>query len=302
MAARYVPPALRKKAQNGAHNTVPTEGDAKGEGLARRRLSDLKASSQDEKQLHTLYELNKHYGSSLVHSTLRDTSSKPNHLGFVVLFRGANPKWASDRIIFAHTNIHILPGYQDFKTQSDAEANTKAEKETLDLDQEWQIVSKEDANGDEVQISDIEANEPASIPATTSETSALRDIVADVAGDEDLYPVPVFIEVGSRGTMRKFAFHGYFHLARVDFLQPHSTELVRMLQQKWDSPQQRFKKQREPEAWAKSLGQEWAVIQFTTIPKNKTPADPNIEIVHEEEIEDTGSSYERRPSDKNAAC
>ncbi|CAF9927921.1 MAG: hypothetical protein GOMPHAMPRED_004548 [Gomphillus americanus] len=56
-------------------------------------------------------------------STLNDSELHKGQLTYIRLFPGANPRWDSDCIIFAHTSIEILPGYVEaFAGAEDAAA------------------------------------------------------------------------------------------------------------------------------------------------------------------------------------
>lgn len=113
MAARYIPPHLRNQAPD------PKAADDDGSNdhsieTSRRRLADLQMTP-GEIDNFTLEEINAHFGDLTHHSTLHDSAAYPDKLSYLVLYRNANPRWESDRIIFVHTNIHILPGYVAFR-------------------------------------------------------------------------------------------------------------------------------------------------------------------------------------------
>ncbi|KAI0104355.1 hypothetical protein F4814DRAFT_430500 [Daldinia grandis] len=97
-------------------------------------------------------------------------------------------------------------------------------------------------------------------------------------------PVAVFEERRSydygRGNQR-FIFSGWYRIARINVLAPHSAELVRMQQQKWER-RDRYgnvipSKSREVSAWNAALGIEWAVVKFEKIGDEEAPATPAIE-------------------------
>ncbi|KAF3054852.1 hypothetical protein GL218_07556 [Daldinia childiae] len=97
-------------------------------------------------------------------------------------------------------------------------------------------------------------------------------------------PVAAFEERRSheygRGNPR-FIFAGWYHIARINVLAPHSAELVRMQQQKWER-RDRYgnvipSKSRDASAWNAALGTEWAVVKFEKIGDKEAPATPAIE-------------------------
>lgn len=71
---------------------------------------------------------------------------------------------------------------------------------------------------------------------------------------------------GSRLPNGTFAFAGWYRVARVNILAPHSAELVRMQQQKWERRDRRGNplpgKARDADAWKAVLRTEWAVVKF----------------------------------------
>ncbi|TGJ80563.1 hypothetical protein E0Z10_g8209 [Xylaria hypoxylon] len=103
-------------------------------------------------------------------------------------------------------------------------------------------------------------------------------------------PIAIFEEqwipgFRSGGTRARFAFKGWFKISRVNILAPHSAELVRMLQQKWER-KNRFghvvpSRTRDTYAWNESLGREWAVIRFELLEGEGMPPPPQIEKLPE---------------------
>jgi len=87
----------------------------------------------------------------------------------------------------------------------------------------------------------------------------------------------------------RFAFKGWFKVARVNILAPQSAELVRMLQQKWER-RDRFgnvlpSKIRDLSAWNASMAAEWAVVKFEPLEGEDAPPAPQIEKLPEPEPE-----------------
>ncbi|KAI8966501.1 hypothetical protein F5Y11DRAFT_158174 [Daldinia sp. FL1419] len=99
-------------------------------------------------------------------------------------------------------------------------------------------------------------------------------------------PIAVFQEC--RSFLKKkgkilFTFAGWYRITRINILAPHSAELVRMQQQKWERSNPHGEplpgKRRASWAWKAALGMEWAVVQFGRINDKDAPADPAIETV-----------------------
>ncbi|KAI1654856.1 hypothetical protein F4813DRAFT_369627 [Daldinia decipiens] len=115
-------------------------------------------------------------------------------------------------------------------------------------------------------------------------------------------PVAVFEERRSYDQGRsspRFIFAGWYRIARINVLAPHSAELVRMQQQKWER-RDRYgnvipSKSRDVSAWNAALGIEWAVVKFEKIGDEEAPATPAIEKLPKPE--NTAEAAGRRKGD-----
>ncbi|KXT06019.1 hypothetical protein AC578_1315 [Pseudocercospora eumusae] len=100
-------------------------------------------------------------------------------------------------------------------------------------------------------------------------------------------PIAVFKQLSSRPhrsqIARVYEFDGWYQIERVQFLEPKSPELVRMLEQKWsftDSEGDVRQTQRDPVKWIESLGMRWAVLKLRRDEATqKERGTPNIERV-----------------------
>ena len=90
----------------------------------------------------------------------------------------------------------------------------------------------------------------------------------------------------------RFVFIGWHKVARVNLLAPHSAELVRMQQQKWERRDRHGRviptRARDAAAWNTAMKLEWAVVKFEKLGEEEAPPIPTIEKLPEPE---------RRPSD-----
>ena len=130
MTGRYIPPALRKAAKSEGSTANANGGD--GDETAPRKLSELKVKPEHARQVRpllTLHELANHYHdtASKVGSTLHSSAAAPHSPSYIVLYRGSNPRWHQDKIIFVKTNIDLLPGYHSFP-------DTTAQSDTSNAD------------------------------------------------------------------------------------------------------------------------------------------------------------------------
>ena len=251
MAGPYVPPHHRNKASssNGPQDT-----------------SEVKIFKRDD-DLFTIEEVEAYFwpkkfaqenvepsaGSST--STLHASEAIPDKLSFVILFKGANPRWFGDKIIYVKSNLELLPKAPSSKEEIQS---------TLD----------DDGGG-------TTASAP---PISTQSTNSYNKNVVSASKLEDppplSPPIPIFQET-SKPRPRNIRFAGRHIISHLDILQPNSPELVRMLEQKWSFTDRYGKvrhKERDPEYWKRSMGFKWAVIKFACDSKlDEERGPPNIE-------------------------
>lgn len=88
---------------------------------------------------------------------------------------------------------------------------------------------------------------------------------ADSGGDEEAgHPIAVFKQVVKAQAGRSYKFEGWNKIALIDYLEPNSPELVRMLEQKWTKTKgsKTTQEARSSESWQKSLSLKWAVVKL----------------------------------------
>ncbi|KAL9075634.1 MAG: hypothetical protein Q9157_003921 [Trypethelium eluteriae] len=243
MASRYIPPHLRNKApsSSGQENTPPVPRSSKhvedlftaGEIVATfwPKTFDLEEESDDPQS-----------GASK-NSTLHASEADPDKLSFVILFRGANPRWFADKVIYAKSNLDLLPTPPATQETLQSPESTQAEEVTTDP-----------------PSSGIQSEQPQGSAQTEASTTQ--------SGTSLTPPIPVFQEI-SGPRPRNIRFAGYYSISHLSVLTPHSSELVRMLEQKWSYTDRRgtvHYKERDAESWEKSLGFKWAVMKFKAEP------------------------------------
>ena len=319
MASRYVPPHLRAKGLQQDVRLSKTEEsspDSPSPALITRSLRDLAVSAGpstiDRRDVHTHFTDQKYDDGS--RSTLNDSVGRPGRLAYIMLFAGANPRWKSDCVIFAKTNLNLLPGYEAAYSKCvDEYHSTETQKSGAEVPANDTAKEDSDAtnhnddalNDDKAATKDV--NQPIQGHSDTAQAVSQRITLAqaqeesgflnegskttDINSDDASHsaeppklrsqlqesePVAVFEQKG-RDTFR---FAGWFTLGRVDFLQPRSQEVVKMLDQKWSSAD-RYGKKREKtrgaEEWEKSLKHRWAVIQMARM--KQQPASPVVEHI-----------------------
>ncbi|KAF2096354.1 hypothetical protein NA57DRAFT_77959 [Rhizodiscina lignyota] len=187
------------------------------------------------------------------HGTLNGSAAKKDELVYMMIFRGANPRWPTDKIVFVHTNLRLLPKSKG----NEAETGT---------------TNSDTPAAAEERSSDLPSN--SSSPFASSSQPSLPTCIAVFAQPEKCYTT-------HEPDSRNFKFVGYHKIQHMQLLQPHSAELVHMLKQKWDLGRKRESK-RVAESWKSSLNQEWAVLKLVL----DYDANSNLENPKVEHLED----------------
>ena len=258
MASRYVPPHLRNKASSSGGPETP---------------SSAPKSSRHDEELFTASEIEAYFwpkkfdpenedphGGVSTSSTLHASEETPDKLSYIILFKGANPRWFADKIIYVKSNLDLLPNGPESK-----EAHQSSEHKHDEEATEKPSVNDSQSE-DKPDSTDVVTPAPqASAPLST--------------------PIPIFQEIPA-SRPRSIRFAGYHTISNFELLEPNSPALVRMLEQKWSSTDRHGNvrhKERDADLWKKSLQWRWAVIKFKSDPKtDEERGTPNIERREEE--------------------
>ena len=227
MAGRYVPPHLRNKSVSNVKPELPPEPPISSD--ASLTLEEINNYFWPIKDLDGENNNSHSLHIETKGRTLHDSMAREGQLAYVILYWEANPRWESDNIIFTKSRLDLLP---KAPTSNGATAVNPGEKETTDGTKNDEI-----SNGS---------------PHQNREANACR-------------PIAVFKEVSSKRVTRDYQFEGWYKIERISFLEPHSPELVRMLEQKWSKTDKRgFTKvqERTGSGWNESLGYRWAVLKL----------------------------------------
>lgn len=109
MTSRYVPPALRQKVDQNGKSPLDTD-----------KIKPRRSDMTEDDGLHTVFEVQRYFWpveddendpSQKEHSTLNASAETPDQLSHVILFAGANPRWAIDKIIFVKSNVELVEPY-----------------------------------------------------------------------------------------------------------------------------------------------------------------------------------------------
>lgn len=152
----YVPPALRKRAQDSASDgKLGTTAEAAGshkdlppDTAPPKSIAGL-AFSQADIHHHYWGPQNDEsanpttYFSSSNTSTLNSSAHAVDKLKYIMLFRDANPRWHSHGIIFVKSKLHILPGGEKFRDDQQPEIGGSHPEQSGEMGYESSISTKE---------------------------------------------------------------------------------------------------------------------------------------------------------------
>ena len=227
-------------------------------------------------------EIHQHYNPNGYgdRSTLNDGAEKPGQLAYVILYFDANPRWGTDRIIFVKSNLssltaEVLPASNQAQDDdSEALLSGKVFEDVSTSDGKGVIAPATSSTDDKDVTNSIEneGSEPAananaaeiSLSGSTAEDSTL-DIPANKPATTTLQiPIAIYRQLWRRMD-RSIEFDGWYLIKRIQFLEPETPDLIRMLEQKWaltNKDGEVTHRERNPKSWEESLKSRWAVVQW----------------------------------------
>lgn len=269
----YVPPALRKKAQGSAPN-----GASGTTAEAARTHENLPPDTAPPGSIagptFSQADIHRHYwpprfnddGTSTTSlgisssSTLNASEQAPDKLKYIMLFGGANPRWCSHGIIFVKSKLHILPGGEKFTDNLQPEYDEEGEGP-------GGIETNRCGSTEPDQHAGDHAHGSKGFPSPDFDTDDEPNSEQPYSPDLSLYeiePIAVFEQV-SRWQTGPFRFAGYYKIASLEYLAPHSRELFQLLEQKFTTTDRfgRIKqRQRSAASWRSSMRHRWAVMSL----------------------------------------
>ncbi|KAK5725887.1 hypothetical protein LTR15_004077 [Elasticomyces elasticus] len=265
MASRYVPPALRRKEH--------LNGDASKDGAPPKWPTE--EIDHGFFSLEEITDNDETTGPELQSRTLHDSAATPGQLAYLLLFGGANPRWESDKIVFTKSALDMLPPATDEQLSTQSKEDSKLAIETSNEDDSMASngsrIGSDTTNGIErhniVNIGrrDSDGSDPQR--TSMSDNSAIEhdNTASQVHNGDASAPVAVFKQTRGRGMHRSFQFDGFYYVLHIAYLEPQSSDLVRMLEQKWSRIDRYGKvvmRERDHASWRESLGLRWAVVKF----------------------------------------
>ena len=278
--SRYVPPALRNKAQ-------PSNGPV--------LLTSEPSSRTSTTSSYTLDEIRNYYFPPLIDSpppsnistnsrTLHDSAASPGILSHILLFKDANPRWVSDGIIYTKSALQLLPTELAVSPNSNGPA-AATDNQSQNNDQDSPPIDTSTA-------STVSTSSPSTTSSTLRHKSSTTSYHTTPPTQPELQPIAVYAQTfASNRSFPLFTFTGYYSITNLQFLAPHSPELIRMLDQKWTIQHRRsgntIKKSRNKEGWDASLKFRWAIVKLAKAEEaTKRLLAPKIEKL--EPAEETG--------------
>ncbi|KAF2185763.1 hypothetical protein K469DRAFT_156435 [Zopfia rhizophila CBS 207.26] len=251
MAGRYIPPHLRQRTEAspaGGEQTTPSPRRASTSSTFDSNLLTMK-------EIHTYFWKDYEGATDSKHNTTLHASYEiPDSVSWVLLFNGANPKWESDKIIFVKSNLALLPEIKESGKGEEAESNNQ--ENALGIDKT--------TTAPEFPYNPSKEGPPVDHPA-----------------------IAVFEQPHRGHHSRSFRFLGWYRIARIDLLEPHSEALIRMLSKKWEITDKYGSvkhRSRDAKGWQESMSQKWAVLQMEEDKEAMgAKGEPKIERIDEDE-------------------
>jgi hypothetical protein len=211
--------------------------------------------------------------------TLGRSLLTPDDVAFAVLFKDANPRWELDGIIFVKSDLALLP---EFLSHAEHLIRRKPTTRSRINKLQGQVEPASKPSEDSQNLHPvIEAKNVCPSPLSSKEPKQDTEESYGQHEDQDTPPVnyvptsstpiAVFIQAPKAPVTERFAFAGWYHITNVAVLAARSAELVRMLEQKWQSPN--GIRCRRPEDWGFSLNLEWAVLKLEKVEDQMAPPD-----------------------------
>ncbi|KAI0172873.1 hypothetical protein GGR52DRAFT_426029 [Hypoxylon sp. FL1284] len=229
-------------------------------------------------------------------TTLNGFDTIAGELFFLLLSVDEDPRWATDNVVFAKSDLRLIPEFEEKKskhgkwaTEVDQPAYTQSSEGPSDGSAKHEakptpaattpsyagrITSTDMRNLSDEEFRYLEQPRTQLLAQRQSLTPSYPSIAPiDYTRFAHGRPIAALVERqwknGERLADRRFAFAGWFHVKRVNVFAPRSAELVRMHTQK-QVLGGRVDLQRE-HAWDALLRDEWAVIKFQTMGSMSLP-------------------------------
>ena len=168
--------------------------------------------------------------------TLNACSYAPATLGFIVLNEADDRIRDPHLVVYAKTNLHLLPGHElpypdqakeELENEPDSHSDTYSNSDLIDLR----------SRAGSVASLKVELSCPSSvtsIPSSSVQWNSVQHPPSNEMRSADLSPVAMFSRVQSGQQGRTFEFLGWYELEETEIFAPRTFELFRMLGERYD--------------------------------------------------------------------
>ncbi|KAI4743827.1 hypothetical protein E4T50_05754 [Aureobasidium sp. EXF-12298] len=182
--------------------------------------------------LVSLAEIATRFGHELdaIH-TLNACSYARDVLKFIVLFDIDIRNRDRDVVVYAKTNLHILPGHDlpypdQVHEHSDDESNgwsdVYSESDLIDL-------RSRAGSAASLRVGVSSSSSAVSTPLSSTQSDAVLPPTGEETGSSDFLPIALFSRVRPGQQGRAFEFLGWYEIEETEFFAPRTFELFRML-------------------------------------------------------------------------
>ncbi|THX80440.1 hypothetical protein D6D04_04604 [Aureobasidium pullulans] len=194
-----------------------------------------------DSNLVSLEEIAAHFGLAhdQINHTLNTSADQPDILMFVVLFKSAYKNWYRHGIVYAKTDLHLLPGYE---LPYPLEGNDELMEDCGDDGSDSHMYSVSDlidlrSRAVSAASLRVELSSNSSDPSTpsTSEHADKEGTYRLPSPHPEVFPpIALFSQVLPLDRVHGFKFLCWHEVSETEFFAPDTPELIEMLQRKGD--------------------------------------------------------------------
>ncbi|KAI0863485.1 hypothetical protein F4860DRAFT_64227 [Xylaria cubensis] len=168
-----------------------------GRGGYKRDFFQKQRPQVDQSDLYHLRDIQTYFWGSVDDSrdsrssTFHDSKDRPEQLSHLLLFFGANPRWANDHIVFAKSKLALLPEYAakkadngEWETENKTHGSASVATDKLDDDAPRDpdtTVTQNEYSSETVAQAD--GSKPAEIQGLSPPAAETQDSLSDESGD-----------------------------------------------------------------------------------------------------------------------
>ncbi|TIA34345.1 hypothetical protein D6C78_06926 [Aureobasidium pullulans] len=206
-----------------------------------RTPTDARTLIGPDSNLVSLEEIAAHFGLAhdQINHTLNASADQPDNLMFVVLFKSAYKNWYRHGIVYAKTDLHLLPGYElPYPLEGNDELMEDCGDDGSDSDM-YSVSDLIDLRSRAVSAASlrVELSSNSSNPSTpsTSEHADKEGTYRLPSSHPEVFPpIALFSQVLPLDRVHGFKFLGWHEISETEFFAPDTPELIDMLQRKGD--------------------------------------------------------------------